>query len=274
MLRQRVLTALVLIPLAVAAVLWLPSSGFAALLGLVMLAGGMEGVRLAGYPRWPQGVLSLLVLAALLGLLWQVREQTWIAWVLALLAAWWFAVMLALLTGKIGTDAVPRRRPVALLGSALLLAGCWLALTQIHAASDFGPPGVLFLLVLVWVADSAAFFAGRRWGRRKLAPRISPGKTVEGLWGAVLGAVLCALGGSALGLFPGLEPAALLALCVVTTLVSVAGDLWESVAKRRSGEKDSGSLLPGHGGVLDRIDSLIAAAPVFSLGLHALRAAA
>ena len=272
MLRQRVLTALVLIPLAVAAVLWLPAPGFAALLGLVMLAGGMENVHLAGYPRWPQGVVYLLVLAAVLGVLWQVVEQAWIAWILALLAAWWFAAMLALLTGRVGADAVPGRRPAALLGSLPLLAGCWLALIQIHATPDTGPPGVLFLMVLIWMADSAAYFAGRQWGRRKLAPRISPGKTVEGLWGGVLGASVCALAGSALDLFPGLETPALLALCIVTTLVSVAGDLWESVAKRRSGAKDSGRLLPGHGGVMDRIDSLVAAAPVFAVGLLALRA--
>jgi phosphatidate cytidylyltransferase len=135
---------------------------------------------------------------------------------------------------------------------------------------EFGPGYVLFLFLLIWVADIGAYFAGRRWGRRKLALAISPGKTWEGAVGAGAAALAFALAGAAaLGLgsrWPGF-----VAICMVTVGFSIAGDLFESMMKRQRGLKDSGSLLPGHGGVLDRVDSLTAAAPVFLLGLHGIR---
>ena len=126
---------------------------------------------------------------------------------------------------------------------------------------------LLFLLVLIWIADSGAYFAGSRWGKRKLAPAISPGKSWEGVYGALLGALLCGVllawyyqdSAGAVWLIP---------VCILTVIMSVVGDLFESVLKRKMGMKDSGTLLPGHGGVLDRIDSLTAAAPVFMLGLQ------
>ncbi|MDX1433429.1 MAG: phosphatidate cytidylyltransferase [Gammaproteobacteria bacterium] len=129
------------------------------------------------------------------------------------------------------------------------------------------PPAlVLFLLVLVWCADSAAFFVGRRYGRRRLASRVSPGKSVEGVLGAMLAGALLAGAAAPLGGVP--APLPFVALSVLTVITSVLGDLTESAFKRRAGVKDSGSLIPGHGGVLDRIDSLTAAAPLFVLGYH------
>lgn len=124
---------------------------------------------------------------------------------------------------------------------------------------------LLLCLALVWAADSAAYLVGRRFGRRKLCPQVSPGKTVEGLLGGLVGAALVGLiAGLALGL-GGLRLAALVGLATACAAVSVVGDLAESLFKRRAGVKDSGDLLPGHGGVLDRIDALIAAAPLFAL---------
>jgi phosphatidate cytidylyltransferase len=122
------------------------------------------------------------------------------------------------------------------------------------------------LLLLIWAADTGAYFAGRRWGRHRLAPAISPGKTLEGVWGALAGAVVVALG---FGVWWGLEAvrsAGLVVLSVAVASISIAGDLLESNWKRLADLKDSGTLLPGHGGVLDRIDSMTAAAPFFALG--------
>ncbi len=144
----------------------------------------------------------------------------------------------------------------------LALAGAWLALAQL---ADGRRPLLLLCLALVWVADSAAYIVGRRFGARRLCPQVSPGKTVEGLIGGLIGA---AIAGGVAGALWRLDGAVIAALAALTTLcagVSVVGDLTESLFKRRAGVKDSSRLLPGHGGVLDRIDALIAAAPLFAL---------
>jgi phosphatidate cytidylyltransferase len=141
------------------------------------------------------------------------------------------------------------------------------AILALHQNGEEGPLLLLFLLVLIWVADSGAYFAGHRWGKRKLAPVISPGKSWEGVYGALVGASLC---GAVLAWYQQDEAGALwlIPVSVVTVAISVVGDLFESILKRRMDMKDSGNLLPGHGGMLDRIDSLTAAAPVFALGLQ------
>ena len=123
------------------------------------------------------------------------------------------------------------------------------------------------MLLIVWAADTGAYFAGRTFGKRKLAPHISPGKTIAGLFGGLITAPLVALLAVHLMPIAGIEPAILIPLVLVTALVSVGGDLLISLHKRTSGHKDSGKLLPGHGGILDRVDSLLAAAPFFALGV-------
>jgi phosphatidate cytidylyltransferase len=125
----------------------------------------------------------------------------------------------------------------------------------------------LLLLLIVWSADTGAYFAGRTFGKRKLAPLISPGKTIAGLVGGLIAAPLIAFLAIRLMPIAGFEPGVLIPLVLVTVLVSVGGDLLISLHKRISGCKDSGKLLPGHGGILDRVDSLLAAAPFFALGL-------
>ena len=154
----------------------------------------------------------------------------------------------------------------------MIIVPAWAALVYVHASGEDGPLRVLFILVLVWVADVSAFFAGRRFGAHKLAAVTSPGKSVEG---AACGVAAVGLLGIAAGLWLNLPPVlvVLLALlCVAAGALSVLGDLTESLIKRRAGVKDSGNLLPGHGGILDRIDSLTAAAPAFAVGFDILGA--
>lgn len=130
---------------------------------------------------------------------------------------------------------------------------------------------VMILISLIWIADIGAYFVGRKWGKRKLAPTISPGKTVEGLLGGLTGVIVYAsmIGHWVLG-YSGWTWLLWVVLVLMTALFSVSGDLFESRLKRRVNVKDSGTILPGHGGVLDRIDSISAAAPVFFVGLHAI----
>ncbi len=152
----------------------------------------------------------------------------------------------------------------AALAGLPVLVPAWLALSYLHRVPERGPQLTLFLLLLVFAADIGAYFAGRAFGRLKLAPQVSPGKTWEGVIGGLSSAALIAYAGA---LWFKFDTIAILGLGCAVALVSVVGDLTESMFKRHVGLKDSGAILPGHGGMLDRLDSITAAAPVFALGM-------
>jgi phosphatidate cytidylyltransferase len=246
------------------AVLWLPTNAFAVFFACVVLGGAWEWCGLAGLPRLQHRAAYVAAVAfAMLGL-WPISAGR--QWLVAIAVLWWAVQALTLLRVR---AIAPRYGPdPQLLAIGLLvLVAPWAALVDLHQRSPAGPRLVLFLLLLIWTADIAAYFVGRRLGRVKLAPVVSPGKTREGVYGALAGACL---GGLALGWVQSLGiPATLLAafVCAITVLLSVVGDLYESLLKRRRGLKDSSNLLPGHGGLLDRIDSVTAAAPAFALGI-------
>jgi phosphatidate cytidylyltransferase len=265
-LKRRTITALALMPVVIAAVLWLPTPFFALFLGGVLLLGTLEWCTLAGLSGPVQRFAYAAAILSLMALLW-IWPQ-WQPWVFGLGSLWW-AVQAVLL---LGVREVPRvegvQRQLLAVGF-LVLVGPWAALVYLHRIPGTGPALVLFLLVLMWTADSMAYFVGRAWGggRAKLAPALSPGKTRVGVYGAMVGALICGLV-FAWTRSSGLpEILLILAVCGISVLISVVGDLYESLLKRRRGLKDSSQLLPGHGGMLDRIDSLTAAAPVFALGI-------
>lgn len=269
MLKQRVLTALALIPLVVGAILYLPHSWLSLLLGLACLLGMKELLPLCGYGRGAAMAAGMTAFAVLLVASWLAltgRIADFTSPVLWFAGVGWLLLAVALFSHRDTIERRGGRRPRLLLLGGIALWLAWLALVRLHGLPQ-GPGLLLFLMVLIWVADSGAYFAGHAWGRHKLSPGISPGKTLEGLYGALAGALVC--GVALFYLFElGVALGWLLLLCLVTTVVSVAGDLAESLVKRLAGAKDSGTLLPGHGGMLDRIDSLIAAGPVFVLGLQ------
>jgi len=217
-------------------------------------------VARAGRPAYVATVIFCLLM------LWQPPLRQWYMHMIAAVVVFWCAVAFLLfrlrtIKRKSGPD------PMMATAGLVVLIGPWLAIVHLHACSSTGPYQVLFLLVLIWVADTLAYFTGRRWGHEKLAPLLSPSKTHAGAYGALVGASLCGiLLGWALGLPPGYM-VLLIALCVLVALVSMIGDLFESLIKRSRDLKDSGHLFPGHGGALDRIDSLTAAAPLFTLGI-------
>jgi phosphatidate cytidylyltransferase len=177
--------------------------------------------------------------------------------VLQIAFVWWFAAF-------IWTMVFPTRIPVAVrwLCGALVLVPLYTALIKLFG---YGPVYLLFALVIVWAADAGAYFAGKRFGRVKLAPSISPGKTWEGVIGGMLLVIVLSI---AVAYRAEVSVAVLLPFCLAVAALSIVGDLTVSMFKRTAGIKDSGTLFPGHGGVLDRVDSVAAAAPLFTLGIR------
>lgn len=268
MLLQRLLTALVLVPLVVWGVLKLPHDLFALFAAGVFLLCGWEWSRLTGMRPILARAGYLLLIAAIMA--WLFYRATVPQQDLLVIAAAgiWCGITMGLFVWRQRPLQQVTWQPVPAAFGLLLLPAGWLGLILLHDTSPNGPAMTLGLMVLIWSADSAAYFSGKRFGRRKLAPALSPGKTIEGVAGGVVAAALV---GILLFFYLGHSsvPALLLAaaIAVVTAIVSVGGDLFESMVKRRAGEKDSGRLLPGHGGVWDRIDSLVSSSPVFVAAL-------
>ena len=264
-LRARVVTALLLAPLVMGAVLLLPNPWFAVLMALFVAMGAWEWSGLAGFDAGFARAGYMLLILLCLPLVWLLAPSDWHAFILALAALWWLVLALRLpLIRRI--DQAPRVEPSLLVLGLLVLVTPWLALVHLHAMPANGPLIALSLLMLIWIADTAAYFSGRRFGRAKLSALLSPGKTRVGVYAGVAAATVWGLLVALLLGLAAMKTLFLLVICVLTAVMSVVGDLFESLLKRRRGIKDAGSLLPGHGGMLDRIDSLTAAAPIFALG--------
>ncbi len=265
MLKQRIITALVLAPTALAGIIWLPPLPFAIFMGIIICASAWEWARLAGLEglqRWAYAAVLAIILAAIYLLPHSLK--LWLLWLA--LPVW--LINIVLVVGYPDSTRYWRLRSIRAVMGLVMLAPAWLAINMLSDMA-VGTYLILLLLFSVWVADIGAYFSGRAWGDRKLAAHVSPGKT----WAGVYGGVAAALSVTWLfaAIFGILEPGNLLhwvwfgALGLLTATISVIGDLTESMFKRYAGVKDSSQLLPGHGGVLDRLDSVIAALPFFTL---------
>lgn len=273
MLKQRVITALIMAGLFLSAVIFLSLPWLALIFAILICLGGWEWSRLCEWESPVARAAYVLVLAAVLGLLYVYcelgatpqREQ--VQPFLGLACLWW-SLALLWVKGYPGSAVFWRTRAMRNLMGLLVLAPAWMAAVYLVSFPRGG--GLIVVMVLiVAAADIGAYFAGRAWGKHKLAEVVSPKKTWEGFWGGMAAASVLAL-----LLWSQLPPpqahislSEVLVVLLVTALASVVGDLTVSMVKREAGVKDSGSLLPGHGGILDRLDSLCGAAPVFALGL-------
>lgn len=269
MLLKRVATALVLLP-PVLATLWFGSTPLVgAVFGAAVMIAVLEWAALTGVRRGGAGVLwSYVAAAAVLTALAVWLRETALPWILIVGTCLWWLVMLAWITRfPAGFDDTHPPRWLKAGAGLLVIPGTIAAVALLHGAPD-GALRLLFAFVLVWAADVGAYFAGHAVGRHKLAPQVSPGKTWEGvLGGLALSLAIAGVAGVWLFRLQGAAWAPFLLLCVAVVLLSIVGDLGESLLKRQAGAKDSGTLLPGHGGLLDRIDSLLAALPALALGL-------
>jgi phosphatidate cytidylyltransferase len=272
MLLKRVITALLLLPPVIGTLWFGPTPLVGIVFGAAVLIAAHEWAALTGVPRGT-GATSVYVaaVAALVGLVvWQ--RASLLPWVLMGATVGWWLVMLAwIIRFPAGFDDTHPPRWLKAGAGLLVVPATIGAVVLLHASPD-GPLRLLFAFVLVWAADIGAYFTGQGFGRNKLAPQVSPGKTWEGLFGGLAWSLAVAgvAGHWLFGLQGAGAWAAFLVMSTLVVLLSIVGDLGESLIKRQAGVKDSGTLLPGHGGMLDRIDSLLAALPALALGLRAL----
>ncbi|NMT63422.1 phosphatidate cytidylyltransferase [Marinobacter orientalis] len=266
MLKTRIITALILAPIAIGGIFFLPPLGFALFTGAIITIGAWEWANMSGLVAPAARAAYALVVAAVLYGLLNVPAVA-VLW-LALL--WWILCFLMVRSYPAGAErwgSVPGR---AIMG-LLVLVPAWVGLNHIRTGGfEFGDSDnnlllILYVFCVVWVADIGAYFAGRAFGKAKLAPRVSPGKSWAGVWGGLAAVAAFALIISMLASATAVQSLLLVIASLITGAVSVLGDLLESMLKRFRGIKDSSQLLPGHGGIMDRIDSLTAAIPVFAL---------
>ncbi|EEF78483.1 phosphatidate cytidylyltransferase [Methylophaga thiooxydans] len=269
MLKQRLITAAILIPLVVWALLALSTESLSYGLGLVALLAAWEWLQLMGFKQKYQ--LALVMVAMLLtGYL--ALFYLPIKVLLAVTLLIWFSASIIILL--FAHKPLPEnllnlfKTPLfVVIIATVVLTGFVASARYLHSFPEQGPALLLFVLVSVWLADTGGYFAGKRFGKHKLAKEISPNKTWEGVAGALVLSGVFATGFYLLVLESSLSLISWLFLTALTVLISIVGDLFESVFKRCFNVKDSGQLLPGHGGILDRIDSLLAAVPVFTVAV-------
>lgn len=281
MLIQRIITALILAPAAIAAIFYLPLMYFAALLVVVIGIGAWEWGPLMGFDTKTRRTGFVATTLVLIACIWALVPPTdlWInptqlhvyALVLLWLAvAWWLFSAFLMFSYPNASVFWAKHRSIRGVFGWLTLVPTWLAFMVIRtndyqADSYHGAQLLMFLFLMVWSADIGAYFVGKAFGKNKLMPNVSPGKTFEGFLGGIAFAcLLISIAAYQLN-WNSEQVTTVLLVTVLITTVSVLGDLNESMFKRQAGVKDSGTILPGHGGILDRIDSLTATAPVFAL---------
>ena len=266
-LATRVVTGVVLAAAVVLATLLLAEPWFALVVAAFVLVGTWEWAGIAGWSSTPARLAYCAASVPVLALAsWLIQSPAGMLALITCGLVWWLVALAWVVRMQQGLDVDALDSPlVRAVAGWLILVPTWGAVVSLHSHSASGVTLLLYLLLLVSTADSAAYFIGRRLGRRRLASRVSPGKSLEGASGALVAVAALALG---VALIADLSaPIGFVALSIATALASILGDLTESVFKRRAGVKDSGGIIPGHGGILDRVDSITAAAPVFMLGV-------
>ncbi len=258
MLKQRIITALVLVPLVLGAIFYLPNHWFALAMAVPVLLAAYEWANIMGHEAPANRVPFIAVTGVLMSLVYWLSLK----FVVPLAILWWLVAFRLVKAYPQGTDSWSDQPKMFAIG-LFLLVPAWLGLVMLQG-QEHGSAWVMYVMFLIWGADTGAYFAGRQFGKNKLAPAVSPGKSKEGMWGGIVTTFLLASGVAAFTHASELVGlVAFLVISMVAVFASVLGDLVESMFKRYRGIKDSSQLLPGHGGILDRVDSVTAAVPVF-----------
>ena len=266
MLKHRIITALILAPLALAGIFGTEVQGFYWFVGVIVAIAAWEWARISGYEAQ-----SLRVSYAVYVAIWLIFVRYIPAAPILYIGLAWWVIAIILVMRYPGTSRFWRQRSVKLAIGLLVLIPFWKAMLTLREAEMLVDQNlgvnlvILYALLVIWAADTGAYFAGRAFGKAKLAPAVSPGKSWAGAWGGLACTIALAVFAA---LYLNLNAIELIVITIITGILSIFGDLTESMFKREAGIKDSSSLLPGHGGVLDRIDSLTAAIPVLTALLY------
>jgi phosphatidate cytidylyltransferase len=274
-LKQRILTSLILIPVVLILLFLTPNFLYASIVAAISLYAAWEWTRLMNISSFNERVIYLVILGLLIIFsylfhLWK-KELIYQSAIFLLASLWWLIALFFIFRYNRGDSVKIFNRYFYGFIGILLIYSFWLGLVVIRTMSPRGSFWVLVLLVLIWFADSSAYFCGIRYGTRKLVPKVSPGKTLEGLYGQLAFSLIAIIIIADLIAPNTTQFLILLLFGMLTVIASIIGDLFISVLKRQRGLKDTGQILPGHGGLLDRIDSLLGAVPVFTLGLILFR---
>jgi len=281
LLKQRIITAITLAPLAIAAIFYMSLENFSFFIMAIMAIGAWEWGPLMGFAQKRLRVAFALTTVMLISLIWyffplsslwssSFELQLDIHYVLWIAVAWWFLSATLTFLYPRASSFWSSHRSIRGIFGWLTLVPTWLAFVVLRShdyANDsyHGAQLIMFLFLMVWSADIGAYFVGKAIGKHKLMPNVSPGKTMEGfIGGVVFACILISVAGYSLE-WNQQQLLLVIGITVMITTISVLGDLNESMFKRQAGIKDSGSILPGHGGILDRIDSLTATAPIYAL---------
>lgn len=265
MIKQRLISGVLLAIVLLSVILFTNQITVAFLLGLIFTIGAWEWMGLTRFVTPPRRTVFAIIIAVIFLIGWYfVDHEIAMYWLTAAVVAWFLILVMLAFYETAHTHARPRWQTRLLILGVILLPAAWLALVKLY---ELNPGWLVYALALCAIADSFAYLVGKTMGKHKLAPRLSPGKTVEGVLGGLTAVLVFAL---LIGLYikmPAMQLVSFIILSLIAGLISVVGDLFISMMKRETGLKDTGKILPGHGGILDRFDSHIAVAPVLFLGL-------
>ena len=266
MLKYRIITAVILIPLVLAAIFLLDTFWFCLILVGIMGLGALEWGTICGMNKLESGFYSLFTVSVI-SLLYFLDNRQINYSIILIASLLWIGALVAVISYQYQKNVISNSPIVLMIIGECLLIPTWTSLYILKTLPNGGSHLLILLMCLIWGADSGAYFIGRKWGKKRLASRVSPGKTWEGTGAGVISGLLITVFYVIVSNDYFINQWVFIAVSFFTVLMSVVGDLMESMVKRIASIKDSGSILPGHGGIMDRIDSLTAAGPVFTLGI-------
>jgi len=267
MLKQRIITAAILIPLVVWSIFYASEQGFTSGLAVVLFIATLEWNNFVNYNNKASGYIFSVVLILAFLYMEHLAELQFIQYAIYLSLVWWLISIPLLFNFPFKSSHLLQQKPTKIIIGFVMILSTFLALNLLRNSQEYGSVYVMYLFIIIWIADSGAYFAGRKWGKHKLIPNVSPGKSWEGVVGGVIASLVAAFVALDILNIDSSQSVMFILVTLVTVIYSVVGDLSESMFKRMASIKDSGKILPGHGGILDRIDSLTSGLPVFLAGL-------